>query len=216
MGKILAEVRVAGEVQQYKVVSIGGKRTNKLFGAEKGPNLNVYDEFAGLLRNTFDTSVRFHLYGVATANRKLSHVFKVTVPKGIGHLIHFGGKMIDPNGVGPRIQIGGSGGPVAWDGFVYIDRESEHALAICLRAVNIPRSYGVRQVHLSVFYGNVKIDGKYYLLPVASEALSVMPGAIPIYRQSSRYRNYRKFEAESNVQFEHVESNVSFPRPPHP
>ena len=92
-----------------------------------------------------------------------------------------------------------------------MDKDLEHVLAIALRTVNTPWSYGVLKNHPSVFYGDVEIDQKPHLLPVAYESIAILPSNRPRILQSSRYRNYRKFEAESDVRFEHVESKVSFP-----
>ena len=199
MGDILAEARFADGIEQYRVVRVGGKRTERSFhDAGKREGILVSgNEFAGLLRVIFDGSVQFHLDGAATANGRPSHVFRVSVPRSSGF----------------RVQRGGyPGGVVAWQGFVYVDRDSEHVRAIVLESVGIPRSYGILKAYLSVFYGGVRIDGEPHLLPVASESVAFHPGTLPAYRQSSRYRNYRKFEADSELQFEYVESKLSFPR----
>ena len=196
MGEILAQVRFADGSEEYRMVSIGGKHTKKSFAAGEG-RLAAKGEFVSLLGNVFDMSVKFRWHGFATANGNLCHVFRVAVPRRVG----------------AHVQLGPEhpGGRVAWEGFVYIDRDSEHTLAIVLEAVNIPRSYGFLKNYVSVFYGDVKIGGETHLLPLASEALAISRGR-HMYRQSSKYRNYRKFETESELLFENVESKVSFPR----
>ena len=200
MGEILAEVRFADGIEEYRVVSIGGKRTNESFHAGKGTGKGVLiseNEFVGLLGVIADPAVQFRLHRSAAANGNPVHVFRVTVPKSIGHWVR---------------REGYPGGRVDWEGFVYVHRDSEHVLAIVLESVDIPRSYGIVKSCMSVFYGSAEIDGEPYLLPVASESLSVNPGSLPAVRQSSRYRNYRKFEAESELQFEDVDSKLTFPR----
>ena len=196
MGEILAQVRFANGSEEYRMVSIGGKRTKKSFDAGKG-RLSAKGEFVVLLGTVFHTSVQFRWHGSATANGRPVHVFKVIVSRRIGAPISRG--------------RGYPKGRVDWEGFVYIDRDSEHTLAIVLEAVNIPWSYGILRTYTSVFYGDVQIGGETHLLPVASEALAINPDT-PMYRQSSKYRNYRKFEVESELLFENVESTVSYPR----
>lgn len=199
MGEIVTQVRVASGREEYRMLSIGGKRTKKSFfdlGDGKG-RLATKGEFGTLLKVAFQPAVRFRWHGFVNANGKLAHKFRVTVPKGVGPQVHSGDR---------------PGGPVEWDGFVYVDKDSEQVLAIVLRAVNIPWSYGVLKSYVSVFYGDVEIDRKPHLLPVASESIAILPDDQPIVRQSSRYRNYRKFEVESDLRFENVESKVSYSR----
>ena len=45
---------------------------------------------------------------------------------------------------------------------------------------------------------------------MASEALAFLPSTLPALRQSSKYRDYRKFEADSELQFECVETARRF------
>ena len=70
---------------------------------------------------------------------------------------------------------------------------------------------GILKTYISVFYGDVRIGGETHLLPLASESLAITPDT-RMYRQSSKYRNYRKFETESELLFENVESTVSYCR----
>ena len=107
-------------------------------------------------------------------------------------------------------RSGFPGGDVAAEGIVLIDEISHHTLGIILRAIEIPSHYEIEEFMQSVFFGHVNIEGKIHLLPLASESIMGFPD-VPVLRQSSRYRNYRKFHVESDLRFERAGSVTNSP-----
>ena len=110
-------------------------------------------------------------YRMVSIGGERTHVFRVAVHKNSDS----------------RVQhLGYPGGRVAWEEFVYVDRNSRHVLTIVLESVHIPRSYGIVKAYLSVSYGSVEIDGEPHPLPTASESVVFLPSSLPVSRQSSR------------------------------
>ena len=195
MAEMLVRVRHVNGSDDYEVVSIGGTPSKELFHeVGKGNALRSRGEFGGLL--ALVGTMEFKWFERAVIDEQPVHILSVTLSRDAGF----------------RIQRDGyPGGRAASEGFVYIDEISQQTLGIILRSVNIPIDYGIEEFIQGVFFGNVEIDGKKYLMPLASESIMSFRDP-PIIRQSSRYRNYRKFHVESDLRFEPVGSNTHLQR----
>ena len=210
MAEMLVRARHVNGSDSYETVNIDGTASkdghflcdmvvqrynsdvmNKLFHeAGKGHALRSRGEFGALLATV--RNMEFKWFGRAVIDGQPVHILSVALSRNAGS----------------RIQRDGfPGGRVAQDGFVYIDEISQQTLGIFLRSVKIPIEYGIEEFIQGVFFGKVEIDGKKYLMPLASESIMSFRGP-PIIRQSSRYRNYRKFHVESDLRFEPVGSNT--------
>ncbi len=88
----------------------------------------------------------------------------------------------------------------AYEGTVWIDRESRRVLKIEQRAVGIPGDFPISRVETMLQYGFTPIDGKTYLLPAGGEYMACVNGGACT-KNVIEYRNYRKFTAESQVRF---------------
>jgi hypothetical protein len=89
----------------------------------------------------------------------------------------------------------------AYDGAVWIDKDTRRVLRIEQRATSFPRDFPVSRAEAVLQYGFAKIDGKSYLLPASGENIGCMSGSGACTRNSISFRNYRKFTAESTVTF---------------
>jgi hypothetical protein len=78
-----------------------------------------------------------------------------------------------------------------------------------MNARQLPTDYAVDKVETTVDYGWVTIAGKRYLMPTKSEVLSCQRGMFVCSRNEIEFRNYRRFQVESQVM--QVESDISFP-----
>lgn len=192
--EILVRVRFVDWREDYKTLRIGSRRAKKHFFEIGNKGLRSGGEFGGLLSTV--RQMEFRWFGAASLDNKPVYVFSVSVDKVVGSRIQRNDR---PRGVPFQ------GGRVAWQGIICIDAESNHALAIALEAVNIPRSFGVDRALQSVVFSDVHLDGREFLLPIASESIADNRDSQTM-RQSSRYRNYRKFDADSELQFERIES----------
>jgi len=88
----------------------------------------------------------------------------------------------------------------AYEGTVWIDRESKRVMKIEQRAVSIPSDFPMSRVESTLRYGFAPIEAKTYLLPAGGEYTACATGGACT-RNAIEFRNYRKFEAQSNVRF---------------
>jgi hypothetical protein len=89
----------------------------------------------------------------------------------------------------------------AYDGAVWIDRESRRVLRIEQRATAFPRDFPINRAECKLQYAWVRIEQKSYLLPWASENIGCMSGSGACTRNALEFKNYRKFTTESNISF---------------
>ncbi len=195
--EILVRVRWVDWQEEYKTLRLGSRRAKKPHWEIGKHGLKARGEFGGLL--SLVRYMDFRWLGVANLGNRSVYLFNVSLEESVGLNIW---------------RDNHTGGSVASEGIICIHPESNDTLAIALRARNIPSSFGIDRNLLSVVFSKVLIDDRTFLLPRASEAIAEYTGA-PTYRQSSRYRNYQKFDVESELQFERIESvksTVSYAR----
>jgi hypothetical protein len=89
----------------------------------------------------------------------------------------------------------------AYDGAVWIDKESRRVLRIEQRATAFPRDFTISRAECKLQYAWVKIEQKTYLLPSSSENIGCMSGSGACTRNALEFKNYRKFTTESNITF---------------
>ncbi|MCC6589461.1 MAG: hypothetical protein IT168_22365 [Bryobacterales bacterium] len=102
-------------------------------------------------------------------------------------------------------------GPVlypAYKGAVWIDKQTDRVLRVEMIARQIPESYPMDVVEMTVDYGMVKIGQGEYLLPTRAENLACGRLSVTCTRNEVTYKNYRKFTAESTMST--TDSSVTF------
>ena len=102
-------------------------------------------------------------------------------------------------------------GPVlypAYKGAVWIDKQTDRVLRVEMIARQIPESYPMDVVEMTVDYGMIKIGQTEYLLPTRAENLACGRLSVTCTRNEVTYKNYRKFTAESTIST--TDSSVTF------
>lgn len=89
----------------------------------------------------------------------------------------------------------------AYEGAVWIDRESRRVLRIEQTTTSFPRDFAVSRAECKLQYAWVKIEQKSYLLPFSSENIGCMSGSGACTRNAIEFKNYRKFTTDSNITF---------------
>ncbi len=89
----------------------------------------------------------------------------------------------------------------AYQGTMWIDKETARILRIEMQARKIPEAFPLDKVESAVDYNFVKIGPSSFLLPVHADVLSCERGSRQCSRNAIDFRNYKKFGAESNVTF---------------
>ena len=89
---------------------------------------------------------------------------------------------------------------VGYYGSIWIDAESEEVTQIEVVADQIPPRLGLQEAHTMIFFGDVKIGGEGYRLPVRSME-STLTFAGHLSRNEGRFTACRQFVGESKLSF---------------
>ncbi|MBZ5619598.1 MAG: hypothetical protein LAQ69_12875 [Acidobacteriia bacterium] len=90
----------------------------------------------------------------------------------------------------------------AYDGAIWIDRETHRVLRIEQRTASIPPDFPLSRAESILEYAFAKIEQRSYLLPATSENVGCMRGSGACTRNVIAFRDYRKFETESVVKYD--------------
>jgi len=89
----------------------------------------------------------------------------------------------------------------AYDGAIWIDKNSRRVLRIEQRATLFPNDYPFSRVESTLTYGLVDIEHHTYLLPASAENIACSRGSGTCTKNTIEFRNYRKFTIDSQVKF---------------
>jgi hypothetical protein len=106
-----------------------------------------------------------------------------------------------------EIRIGGTARP-PFQGRIWVDEESARVIRIEMDTRQLPPTYAVDKVELTIDYGWVEIAGQKHFMPVRSDNLSCYRESVTCTRNETFFRNYRRFGVESQVL--QVESEITF------
>jgi hypothetical protein len=90
----------------------------------------------------------------------------------------------------------------AYEGAIWIDRETHRVLRIEQRTNALPTDFPTSKAESVLDYAFARIEARTYLLPSKAEILGCMRGSGACTKNSIEFRNYRKFTTESNVKFD--------------
>jgi hypothetical protein len=89
----------------------------------------------------------------------------------------------------------------AYEGAIWVDKDTRRVLRIEQRTVDIPRDFPLLKAETVITYSFVTIDKKPVLLPGSSENLGCWRGSGTCVRNTIEFQDYKKFTAESSVTF---------------
>lgn len=113
-----------------------------------------------------------------------------------------------------KVDSGGNVLYPAYHGSVWIDNETSRVLRVEMIGRQIPESFPMASVEMTVDYGMVKLGDKAFLLPTRAENLACGRASVTCVRNEVKYMNYRRFTAESTIST--AESTVTFDAEPAP
>lgn len=179
--------------EEYRNIRINGKPLKK--GSPEDSGSWSTGDFGATLVSIFSSTrpEDFRLRGDSEAAGMRAKVYDFSVPKERSQWTIRYGYAVKP----------------AHTGALWIDPESARVLRIEMSSRRLPANYDIDKVEMTVDYGWVDIAGTRYLLPVRSENLACYRGTYTCTRNEIEFRNYRKFEVESQVL--QVESEITFP-----
>jgi hypothetical protein len=99
----------------------------------------------------------------------------------------------------------------AYKGTVWIDPATSRVLRIEMQALNFPDDFPTDHVESATDYQYIRLgDARQYLLPVHAETLGCQRMSEYCSRNTIDFRNYHKYEGESTIQYQNVDSNIKF------
>lgn len=191
--RVQVEVMYMGGKEDYRNVRINGKPVKK--GSPEDSGTWSSGEFGTVLASLLasNTNAAFRPRGDSTAAGLPAKVFDYSVAQ--------------PN-ANWTVRFGRSVKP-AYKGAIWIDPQSARVLRIEMNSKQLPSDYEIDTVETTVDYGWVNVGGQKLLLPVKSENLACLRGTFNCTRNEIEFRNYRRFQVESQVL--QVDSDITFP-----
>lgn len=196
--RVQVEVMYSNHKEDYRNVRINGKPIKK--GSPEDSGSWSMGEFGSVLVALLNprTQAAFTPRGDSAAAGLSAKVFNYSVQQPNANWTVRFGRAVKP----------------AYKGAIWIDPQSARVLRIEMNSKQLPSDYEIDTVETTVDYGWVNVSGQKLLLPVKSENLACMRGSFICTRNEIEFRNYRKFQVESQVL--QVESDIVFPEADEP
>jgi hypothetical protein len=183
--EITAELAYVNGKEDYRDFRIAGQSIDR---PERSGSWST-GEFGTTLEDvmSFATNAAFTRRGESTVAGRSAVVFDYKVPQERSHWT-----MVAPD----ERQYN-----PAYEGAIWIDKDTRRVLRIEQRTSDFPRDFPVRRAEAILQYGFIKIDAKTYLLPASGENIGCMSGSGACTRNVIAFRNYRKFTTDSTITF---------------
>lgn len=183
---ITAKVVFEDGREQYKEITVGGKRTNKSM-LELGGSVSI-GEFASTLRSLFSdaSQAEFKFYQSTHVGDTAARIydFKIALHNS-DWFIKTGGQTLVP----------------AYSGSVWVDRSTAEVRRIEMQADNIPKDFPLDSIQWAIDYDEVMLGTGKFLLPVHAENLGCWRGSPICQKNSTDFRDYHKYSGESTITF---------------
>jgi hypothetical protein len=183
---VTAKVVYEDGKEDYREITVGGKRTNKSM-LELGGSTST-GEFASTLHSLFSpaSQAQFKFFRSTTVGRSPAAIydFKVLLPNS-DWFVKIGGQSLRP----------------AYSGSVWIDRSTAQVRRIEMQADNIPQDFPLDSVQWAVDYDEVRLGTASFLLPTHAENLSCQRGSTICTKNAVDFRDYHKYSGESTITF---------------
>lgn len=172
--------------EEYKLVSINGRYTDLPYDRVGGAT--SMGEFGSMMREIFDrkTQATFRWERWATLRGRRMHVFhyRVEQPNSQWWLIYENRDRYNP----------------AYEGLIYVDRDTGVVARITLEAKDLPPGFPITAAATVLDYDLAEVGDHKYMLPLRAE-VRMRQGRM-LSRNEVEFRMYRKFAAEAVITFE--------------
>jgi hypothetical protein len=171
--------------ERYRTVEFNGVKAERARAEFKG--VQSRGEFGSMLKGLFDPAVAasYRWSGRAIAMGVLCEVFDMEVSKAKSELVLIHNKLRET---------------VGYTGKVFIDADTGLVRRVVVQGAGLPREFALQSPAFSLEYGMVRIGADDYLLPLRS-VLQVRH-LKKFVRNETVFRDYRKFEASSEIRFD--------------
>jgi hypothetical protein len=189
LGRILAKVSYNEGQEHYNVYSVNGKLTDSTMEKLRGRGgATSTGEFASLMRETFDpkSDAEINWDHWATLRGRRMAVFNYAIDSGhSSYSISYGEDQ--------RIVT-------AYNGLIYADPSTGEITRIKFVAVNIPKSFPVKETSEILDYDLTDISGKQYVVPLAAQLW--MHAGRESNHNEIEFRDYRKYGTDSSIKYD--------------
>ncbi len=170
--------------ESYRTLEFNGLKSDKMRGAMRG--IHSRGEFGTMLRSLFSSQVgiKYKWAGRAMAGGVLCEVFEIEVPVEKSNFVMY---------FNTRQEVAG------YTGRVFIDDDTGLVHRLVMSGTSLPKDFQLQSPSFSLEYGMVRVGSQDYLLPLRS-VLQVRQGR-SLVRNEAVFRDYRKFEASSEIKF---------------
>jgi hypothetical protein len=172
--------------EEYKDITVGGKKTNKSMMDIGGTTST--GEFGSMLRSLFapvrEAQFQFNGSGSDGGASVAIYHFKVSLPRSDWTIVA-GGQTLRP----------------VYSGSVWIDRKSAVVRRLEMKADNIPHDFPFDYVETAVDYNLVSLGDQQFLLPVHASNVACERSSNICSKNTIEFRNYHKFEGSSTIQY---------------
>jgi len=181
---VTAKVVYEDGKEDYREITVGGKRTNKSMLDLGGATST--GEFATILTSLFSGRATFKFVESTTVARAPAAIydFKVSLRNSDW-----------------TIQVGGQALRPAYSGSVWIDKTSSQVRRIEMSANNVPKDFPLDAVESAVDYQEVHLGTSLFLLPTHADNLSCQRGSPICTKNEIDFRDYHKYSGESTIVF---------------
>jgi hypothetical protein len=193
---IRAEVLYLGGREIYQNLKRNGRPIDPARAEQTGTWST--GEFGTLARDLFlpSTAARFRFVRETKLRGEPARLYDFEVEQACSHWrVEFDGQVLYP----------------AFQGSVWIEPRSARVLRIEMQARQVPSSYPLDVIEMSLDYGPVRIGGASYLLPVRAENLACKRHSSYCTYNELIFTNYRRFAAHSVLTT--TESNITYELP---
>ena len=172
--------------EDYKLILVNNTVSNQAYESLGGATSS--GEFGSMLRDIFEpsTETRFEWDHWATLRKRRALAFSYHVAQSRSQWhVNFE----------RRIDI-----VPAYQGMIYVDRETHQVLRVTLEAVDMPATFPIQEVKTVLDYDFINISEREFILPLKAETR--MRSGKFLTRNDVEFRLYRKFSAEAEIKYD--------------
>jgi len=182
---VTAKLVVENGHEDYREITVGGKRTNKSM-LDIGGSTST-GEFAGYLQALLLTNAAKFKFSQATAvTGTPAAIYNFTVP------------LITNHGLW-TITVGGQSLRPQYSGAVWLEKATGQVRRIEFRADRIPKDFPFDSVETAVDYESIRLGSGTFLLPVHAANIACRRGTSICTKNEIDFRDYHKYSGESTI-----------------
>ncbi len=202
VGRILAKLSYNEGQEKYEVYSVNGhyEQTTMERAASHGGAIST-GEFGSLMREIFEprSEAEFGWDHWGTLRGRRMAVFNYFIDSG-----HSSFSITYSSSPGDEQRI-----ITAYKGLIYADENTGEIARIAFVAVDIPKSFPVRETTDILDYDQAEISGQSYIVPMAAKLY--MSSGRDKEKNEIEFRNYRKFGVESGITYGAADAPADLP-----